>query len=80
MKLPSPQKPTAEDPAHQIFVRRLERLIRLRREYQADLNSVGVELLNRAIYATYRDCLDAGAVAQAQRLLPNGPSEQVGGA
>lgn len=52
-----------------IFVNRLARLIQLRRELRDDLNPTGVELLDRAIYATYRDCIDFGAADQARGLM-----------
>jgi hypothetical protein len=57
-----------------LFVSRLERLIRLRREYREDLNPLGIRLLDRAIYATYRDCIDYGAVAQAEALMAAHPN------
>ncbi len=52
-----------------LFVSRLERLIRLRREYNQDLNPLGLRLLDRAIYATYCDCIDYGAGDEAQALM-----------
>ena len=52
-----------------VLVRRLARLIRLQGELHEDLNSTGYEMLDRAIYSTYRDCLDLGAEAQAQALM-----------
>jgi hypothetical protein len=55
------------------FVRRLERLIRLRREYSQDLNPLGLRLLDRSIHATYKDCIDFGAAEQAEDLLAQHP-------
>ena len=55
--------------ARAIFVSRLERLLRMRRDYRHDLNPLGFRLLDRAIDATYRDCLDFGAAEEADLLL-----------
>jgi hypothetical protein len=52
-----------------MFVQRLKRLIRVRRDYDEDLNSLGAELIDRAIYATYRDCVDYGASDEALKLM-----------
>ena len=57
-----------------LFVSRLERLIRLRREYREDLNPLGIRLLDRAIYATYQDCIDHGATSEAEALIANHPN------
>jgi hypothetical protein len=51
------------------FVSRLERLVRLRREYNEDLNPLGLRLLDRAIYATYRDCIAFGAADEVRSLM-----------
>jgi hypothetical protein len=64
---------TAEGMTKTVFVRRLERLMRLRKEYVEDLNPLGLRLLDRALYATYRDCLDFGAVAEANRIMADHP-------
>jgi hypothetical protein len=57
-----------------LFVSRLERLIRLRREYREDLNPLGIRLLDRAIYATYQDCIDYGAMREAEALMADHPN------
>ena len=49
-----------------IFLGRLQRLIRLRHEFRGDLNLLGLRLLDRAIDATYRDCIDYGAADAAR--------------
>lgn len=51
------------------FLRRLERLLRLRREQRSDLNSDGVRLIDRAIYSTYCDLCDLDITEEAQKLL-----------
>ena len=63
------------------FLRRLNRLLRLRQEQSAGLNGEGVRLIDRAIYSTYCDAADAGVVVEAQKLLrrlpvaSHGPAE-----
>ncbi len=51
------------------FLRRLNRLLRLRSEQMVQLNGEGVRLIDRAIYSTYCDLRDLGAVDEAQKLL-----------
>lgn len=55
------------------FLGRLQRLIRLRREYREDLNPLGLRLLDRAIDATYRDCIDYGATDLARQIMSAHP-------
>lgn len=52
-----------------IFLARLQRLIRLRREYATDLNAYGLRMLDRAIDATYRDCIDYGCADDALPIM-----------
>jgi hypothetical protein len=63
----------AEDEAKVVFVSRLERLMRLRQDYIDDLNPLGLRLLDRALYATYRDCLDFGAGREANGIMAKHP-------
>ncbi len=51
------------------FLRRLNRLLRLRSEQTSQLNEDGVRLIDRAIYSTYCDAADLGVTAEAQKLL-----------
>lgn len=54
---------TAEGAHALLLINRLERLVRLHDQYcgpKPDLNRLGVRLLERAIAATYQDCVDAG--------------------
>ena len=63
--------PTEEQ---QYFLQRLERLAGLQRDVVMwdRLNEAGQELLRRAIYSTYCDCVDLGVARAAQRVLhPN---------
>jgi hypothetical protein len=51
------------------YLRRLNRMLRLRSEQTRQLNEDGVRLLDRAIYSTYCDAVDLGVTGEAQRLL-----------
>jgi len=51
------------------FVTRLERLLRMRKDYSEDLNPLGLRLMDRAIDATYRDCVDYGAGDEARAAM-----------
>jgi hypothetical protein len=51
------------------FLRRLNRLLRLRKQQQGQLNEEGLRLIDRAIYSTYCDAVDLGVAAEAQKLL-----------
>lgn len=53
----------------EVYVGRLERLIRLRREHEPELNSQGVRLLDRAIFATYCACRETGQQKKAHDIL-----------
>jgi hypothetical protein len=56
-----------------LFIRRLERLVRLRREYSEDLNPLGLRLLDRAISSTYKDLLAYGAEEEVRPIVANHP-------
>jgi hypothetical protein len=74
-EMPSSRRGTeAETTA--LFIGRLQRLLRLRRDYREDLNPLGFRLLDRAIYATYRDCVDYGAEQRARTLMEAHPNPQ----
>ena len=60
--------PAGED-LRRHYVRRLERLVRLRRDFEDDLNPLGLELLEKSIRATYRDCIATGAENIARALV-----------
>jgi hypothetical protein len=61
--------PAAGDDIKAFYVNRLERLIRLRRDFEEHLNTLGVELLDRSIYSTFRDCVEHGAAKRAKALM-----------
>jgi hypothetical protein len=67
--MPSSPRPASAGQAKNVFVNRLARLIQLHRNFEDDLNSQGVRLLERSIYATYLDCIEFGATDQARMLL-----------
>jgi hypothetical protein len=56
-----------------LFTRRLERLVRLRREYSDDLNPLGLRLLDRAISSTYKDLLEFGAGTEIKQIVAKHP-------
>ena len=51
------------------FLKRLNRLLRLRAEQAAQLNEEGVRLIDRAIYSSYCDAVDLSVAGEAQKLL-----------
>jgi len=52
------------------FLRRLNYLLRLRQQQRTHgIDSVTLRLLDRAIFAGYRDCAAAGVTADAQRVI-----------
>ena len=53
----------------EIYLERLRHLLRLRREYERDLNIRGLRLLDHSIFAAYCECREAGAEAGAHELL-----------
>ncbi len=63
-----------------VYVDRIERLLRLRREHDQELNSQGIRLLDRAIFAAYCACREAGLEDKAKSILfdANLPIGQLG--
>jgi len=51
------------------FLRRLNRLLRLRQQQRTQIKPHGLRLLDQAIFATYRDCAAAGVSTEAQEVL-----------
>ena len=51
------------------FLRRLNRLLRLRQEQGPQLKADGLRILDAAIFTTYRDCSAAGVSAEAQEVV-----------
>jgi hypothetical protein len=52
-----------------LFLLRLQRLITLRRKSADHLDESALKGLNRCIYSTYCDCLEAGVGDEARQLL-----------
>ena len=70
--MPSSPLPAAGDQTKSVFINRLSRLLQLHRNFQDDLNPMGLRLLEQSIRATYSDCIDFGAGDQAKTLLTRG--------
>ena len=51
------------------FLRRLNRMLRLRQQQRTQLKPEGLRLLDRAIFAAYRDCAAAGLSAEAEKVV-----------
>jgi hypothetical protein len=66
---PFPQLRPAGDALGGVYVSRLERLVRLRRDFEEHLNGLGITLLDRSIFATLRDCMESGAGDKARILM-----------
>ncbi len=57
------------DSLKSVYVARMERLLRLRREHEPELNSQGIRLLDRAIFAAFCACREAGVEDKAKLIL-----------
>jgi hypothetical protein len=52
------------------FLQRLNYLLRLRQQQRTHgIDGTSLRLLDRAIFATYRDCAAAGVTADAQKVI-----------
>lgn len=51
------------------YLDRLRRLLRLRRRHLDDLNEQGILLLDRSIFAAYRECATVNALEEAKAVL-----------
>ena len=65
--LPDPAE--SQTALQDIYLSRLQRLLRLRRQHEQDLNQHGVRLLDHSIFAAYCDCRDLGAGSRARSIL-----------
>jgi hypothetical protein len=54
-----------------LLLKRLERLLRLRREHEPELNRQGLRLLDHAVFAAYCSCREAGADGEARHIIGN---------
>lgn len=68
-EMPSFQRSGDHADLRELFVKRLSRLIKVRKQYGEDLNSTGAQLIDRAIYATYQDCVEHGGGQEALVLM-----------
>jgi hypothetical protein len=69
MLSPVKESDSSYSPLQLHFLRRLNRLLRLRAEQAVQLNDDGVRLIDRAIYSTYCDAVDLCVADEAQKLL-----------
>lgn len=69
MRSPIRESDESYSPLQLHFLRRLNRLLRLRADQTGQLNEDGVRLIDRAIYSTYCDGADLGVTEEAQRLV-----------
>ncbi len=69
MVSPLTESEASYSPLQLHFLRRLNRLLRLRQDQGGELNGEGVRLIDHAIYSTYCDACDVGVAAEAQKLL-----------
>jgi hypothetical protein len=53
----------------ELFLERLQRLADLRQQRAGEFNSEGLEMIDRSIFSTFRECRDLGAEAQAVAIL-----------
>ena len=63
---PSDAKPVS---LQGVYLSRLQRLLRLRRRHEHELNGQGILLLDRSIFAAYCDCIEVGSDEKARSVL-----------
>lgn len=51
------------------LLRRLQRLARIRLQHQNELNALGLKILDRGIWSTFRDCCELGREEDASRVM-----------
>lgn len=69
----SRRKPKAPTYLQRFFLHRLQRMVAVRRDQSQLLDSgdLNLRLLDKAVYSTFCDCLDLGAVEEARTILRN---------
>ncbi len=60
---------TEPEQLRNVYIGRMERLLRLRSEHAEELNGQGLRLLDRAIFAAYCACREGGAEDRARIIL-----------
>ena len=58
---------TAELP--QLFLGRLRRLASIRSERKEEFNAEGLQMIDRSIFSTFRDCRKVGVDEEAREIL-----------
>jgi len=66
---PSPPANLGPSSLRVVYLQRLQRLLRLRRRHEQELNRQGLRLLDRSLFAAYCACRDAGAEEEARSIL-----------
>jgi hypothetical protein len=59
-----------------VYLRRLERLQRLRLQHESALNQRGIRLLDRSVFAAYCACRDIGVEPEARQILQTVASDE----
>lgn len=65
----TPIPETGGRPLREVYLERLERVLKLRRRHDDELNPQGIRLLDHSVFAAYCDCRDIGAAAEARELI-----------
>jgi len=52
-----------------VYLKRLQRLVRLRRQHEEELNKQGIRLLEKSVFAAYCACREVGAEQEAMKVL-----------
>src|SRR3990170_5481700 len=58
-----------------LLLKRRERLLRLRRQHEPELNRQGLRLLDRAVFAAYCACREAGVDGEARHIISQARQE-----
>jgi hypothetical protein len=69
---PTYKEPTSvSDPValRAVYLKRLQRLVRLRRQHEEELNRQGLRLLEKSVFAAYCACREVGAEQEAMNIL-----------
>jgi hypothetical protein len=65
----SPEDEEEASALQEAYLARMRRLLKLRFNHREDLNEQGLWLLDRSIFATYRDCVELGVGFVAQEII-----------
>jgi hypothetical protein len=65
----APLSDATPDALQSVYLTRLQRLLRLRRRHEHELNGQGIRLLDRSIFAAFCDCIEVGAEEKGRSIL-----------